>query len=540
MIDIESLSRRFERERSKRGTWDQMFQELAERVCPQMADFNSKRTPGDKRTEKMYDATAALAARKGVSVMAAFMWPSNQRYQKLTTNQTALNKSQKVKVYFDALTDVLFRARYSPRAAFESQMGAAALQNIVFGTGLLFIDDDVRRSAISYRALHLGQTYIAEGASGNVDTVYRCWTWSLRQIEQKWPGRLPEKLRQRLQTHPDDEAEVAHAVFPRTDYDPERIGYPGMPWASVYWLPSEKHPLAEGGYESWPFAVLRDMTSPGEAYGRSPAWLVLSNIKVLNAQKLTALKVGQKIADPPLLASDDLPSAVSQIPGALNYGMLGAGGEPLVKPMLTGGDPRLTLEMMDRERDIIGSSFLMDVFRVLIENPNMTATQTLELLNERSIHMAQTGGRVESEGLGPMTERELDLLARANQLPEMPDELIEAQGEYKIEYTSPMRLAMRAGEGAAIARSLEQITPWAQVDPSIMRRVKAGDTLAEIWEINGAPAKLLRTEEEMQAIEEQDTEAAQAAQLLEAAPVVASTAASLAKLQAAGGLVPGV
>jgi hypothetical protein len=176
----------------------------------------------------------------------------------------------------------------------------------------------------------------------------------------------------------------------------------------------------------------------------------------------------------------------------------------------------------------------------LVENPNMTATQTLELLNERSIHMAQTGGRIESEGLGPMTEREIDILSRAGQLPEMPEELIEAQGEYRIEYTSPMRLAMRAGEGAAIARSLEQITPWAQIDPSIMRRVKASDTLAEIWEINGAPAKLLRTEDEMKDIEAQDGEAAQAAQLLEAAPVVANTAASLAKLQAAGGLQPGL
>lgn len=540
MIDVEALNRRFEREKTKRGNWDTMFQEIAERVLPQMADFNTTRTPGEKRTEKMYDATAALAARKAVSVLAAFIWPSNQRYQKLTTNQTALNKSQKVKVYFDALTDVLFRVRYSPRAAFEAQMGAAALQEVVFGTGLMFIDDDIKRQAISYRALHLGQTYIAEGASGMVDTVYRCWPWTLRQIEQRWPGKLPEKLRRRLETHPDDEADVAHGVFPRTDYDPSSIGYPGMPWVGVYWLPSEKAILQETGYNSWPFAVLRDMTSPGEVYGRSAVWLVLSNIKVLNQQKLTMLKVGQKMADPPLLATDDLPGAVNQIPGAVNFGGLSPTGEPLIKPMFSGGDHRIGLDMMDKEREIIGSSLLMDVFRVLIENPNMTATQTLELLNERSIHMAQTGGRIESEGLGPMTEREIDLLARAGQLPEMPEELIEAQGEYKIEYTSPMRQAMRAGEGAAIARSLEQITPWAQLDPSIMRRVKASDTLAEIWEINGAPAKLLRSEDEMKDIEAQEGEAAQAAQLLEAAPVVANTAASLAKLQAAGGLVPGI
>jgi hypothetical protein len=223
----------------------------------------------------------------------------------------------------------------------------------------------------------------------------------------------------------------------------------------------------------------------------------------------------------------------------MNYGMLGPTGEPLVKPLMTGADTRLSLEMMDREREIIGSAFLMDVFSVLVENPQMTATQTLELMNERAIHMAQEGGSIESEGLGPMTERELDILSRAGQLPEMPPELLEAQGEYEIEYTSPMRNAMRSSEAIAIVRTMEQITPMAQVDSTVLDVFDMQAAAREVAEINGVPAKIIRDKDALKALGEQRANESQAAQLLEAAPVVANTAASLAKLQASGGLQPG-
>ena len=538
MIDVDALQRRFERARATRGNWETLWQEIAERVLPQMADFNTRRSPGEKRTEKMYDATAALAAHKAVAAISAFVWPANQQYQKLTTSNPALNKVQRVKAWMDEATTALFRVRYSPRAAFESQMGAAGLQHFVFGTGLLFIDDDMRSRRITYQAAPLAQVTLAEGAGGHVDTVYRCWPWTLRQIEQRWPGKLPEKLRQRLATHPDDEVEVAHAVHPRTDYDAERVGYPGMPWVSAYWLPGEKHALDEGGFESWPFGVLRYMPSPGEVYGRGPAWLVLSNIKVLNTQKRSILQAAQKVVDPPLLAADlDVP--VSQVPGALNGGTLAANGDQLVKPLVSGARVDIGLDMMDKEREVIASAFLMDVFRVLVENPQMTATQTLELLNERAIHMAPIAGRIESECLGPMTERELDILQRAGQLPPMPPEMIEAQGEYEIEYTSPMRKAMRSSEAIAIARTMEQVLPLAEVRPEVLDAFDLEAAAIEVAEIQGMPAKLIRDEEQRKAIREARGQQQEDAQLLEAAPIVADTAASLAKLQAAGGVLPG-
>jgi hypothetical protein len=539
-LDLDNLIRRFERARAGRSNFETTWQEIAERVLPQMSDFTSKRSPGEKRTEYMYDATAALAAQKAVSAISAFAWPSNQRYQKLTTDNPALNKSNRVKTYFDEVTDRLFRARYSPRAAFESQMGEAGMQFMVFGTGLVFIDDNIG-TALRYKAMHLAQTYLTESAGGTVDTIYRCWSWSLRQIEQRWPGKLPPDLAAKLQQYPDHEVEVAHCVMPRTDYDPGWLGYRGWPWASVYFLPGQRSVLDEGGYRSWPFAVMRYMTSTGEVYGRSPAWLALTNIKVLNTMKRSILQAAQKAVDPPLLASEDgVLGAFSQVPGALNFGGLGSNGEELVKPLHTGAKVELGLEMMDKEREIIGSAFLMDVFRVLIENPQMTATQTLELLNERATIMSPIVGRIESEGLGPMTEREIEILATAGQLPEMPPELIEAQGEYKIEYTSPMRKAMRASEAVAINRTLESVLPMAEVDPSVLDPFDLPEMAREIAEIMGVPAKCIRDAEAIKARQEERAGQQETAQMLEAAPLVTQAAANLGKMQAAGGLQPGM
>jgi hypothetical protein len=51
--------------------------------------------------------------------------------------------------------------------------------------------------------------------------------------------------------------------------------------------------------------VPRDYTEDGNPYAYGRAQQVLSTVGTVNAQVKTMLKVGQKIADPPLLARDD-------------------------------------------------------------------------------------------------------------------------------------------------------------------------------------------------------------------------------------------
>lgn len=547
-MDFDATVRRFEQARTARINWDTLWQDIADRVLPQMADFTYRtRSQGERRTEKMLDSTPALASERALAALSSFFWPSNQRYQRLAADVDDESQvSQAEKQYLDGLTNTLFRARYSPRSAFDAQMSEAGRQFIVFGTSAMFIDDswnhpEMRKfkRSILYKALPLASTYLQENAAGKIDTLHRCWSWTLRQLSQRFPGKLPQKLADALAKNPEQTVDVAHSVMPREDYDTGRLGPQGMPWASVYYLPDQKHMLEEGGYQCWPFAIMRYMTAPGEVYGRSPAWLAMSNIRVLNTQKRTTLAAAQKVADPPLLAGDigEL-SLFSQAPGSLNFGSLDDQRRPLVQPLNTQANVQLSLEMMDKERDIISSAFYLDVFKALVDNPQMTATQALELMQERATLMAPIGGRIESEALGPMTEREISIMANAGQLPlNMPPQLIARGANYKITFTSPMRQAMRASEGIAITRTLEQVLPLAQEDPSVLDAFTGLPEIArELGEINGMPAKLLSSLEDIQSKKDQRTQQANLAAAVQAAPQVSAAANNLTKMQASGGM----
>jgi hypothetical protein len=60
----EEVIRQQEQMQSNRGVWEEHWREIAERVLPRENWFQaSDKTPGEKRTEKVFDSTAGLALR---------------------------------------------------------------------------------------------------------------------------------------------------------------------------------------------------------------------------------------------------------------------------------------------------------------------------------------------------------------------------------------------------------------------------------------------------------------------------------------------
>jgi hypothetical protein len=251
------------------------------------------------------------------------------------------------------------------------------------------------------------------------------------------------------------------------------------------------------------------------------------------------MRAAHKIVDPPLLLQEDgVLQAFNTRPGALNYGGVNERGEQMVRPLETGARVDIGMDMMEQRRKVINDAFLITLFQILVEAPNMTATEAMLRAQEKGALLAPTMGRQQSEMLGPMIERELDILARAGILPAMPEALAEMGGEIEIEYVSPLNRAQRAEEGVAILRTLEAVAPLAQIDPSVMMIFKPEEIARELSEINGVPAKILRTKEEIDSMKQAQAEESQAQQLLAAAPVLSQSAKTLAETQAMSGQVP--
>ena len=196
----------------------------------------------------------------------------------------------------------------------------------------------------------------------------------------------------------------------------------------------------------------------------------------------------------------------------------------MIVPLLTGGKIDVTYEMMQQTRVNIRSAMLLDVFEALIQNPQMTATQVLQLLEERGVITAPIVGRLQSELLGPTIHREIGLAIRMGLVPPAPPELVEARGDYRIEYTSPATRAQRSGELVGITRTIEIAAPWINSDPRYLEVLDGEQVIRLSAEVNGVPAKVVRTPEQFAKIMEAQDEAARQEQQMAALPDMAKAA----------------
>jgi len=521
---------------AQRATFDQHWREIAERILPRSNLFQRYQERGEKATERVFDATATLALERFSAAMESMLTPRTQRWHKLRTLDAGMADNPAVKSYLDSVTEILFNARYAPTANFASQTNEAYMSLGAFGTGALFIDE-MMGQGLRYRAVHLSELYIAENHQGVIDTVYRKFPMTLRQFAQRFgQDKMSQRQKGMLDKDPEQCIDIIHAVHPNDEMEDRKKNYRGMPIASCYVNVETREVVDEGGFRTMPYAVGRYVTAPKEVYGRSPAMTVLPDIKMLNEMSKVSIRAAHKMVDPPLLLQDDgALQAFDLRPGALNYGGVDEQGRQLVHAMTPSGRIDIGLEMMEQRRKVINDAFLVTLFQILVDAPNMTATEAMLRAQEKGALLAPTMGRQQSEFLGPLIERELDILARAGNLPPMPRELMEMGAEVDIEYVSPLNRAQRADEGVAILRTLESVASLAQIDPSVMMVFDPMLIARELADINGVPQKVLRTTEQVNEMKAAAEQAAQAQTLLQAAPILGKATADLARAQQLAG-----
>lgn len=447
-----------------RATFQNHWEEIAAILLPTMKNtfvYGAVNTPGEKKTEQQIDATAMLALHRFAAILDSLNTPRNMVWHTLQSNDTEIMKDRRARLWYQAATQKLFQHRYAPIANFSSQNQQVYQSLGAFGTGALFVDQAVdaagrKLAALRYSARPLGECFLRENHQGLVDGFIRWFRLNARQAAQKWgEENLPTCMRAAYETKSQQRFNFLHRVVPRSDYQPDRLDAKGKLFGSWYVCVEGGYCIMEeGGYNTLPLIATRYDQAPGEIYGRGPGNMCLPAIKSLNAMKVTQLKQAHRSADPVLLTADDGLMSVSMKPGAQNPGGMSADGKPLVGVLPT-GDYQITKEAMGEERTLIGDAFLTTLFQILVETPQMSATEVLERTNEKGILLAPTVGRQQSEYLGPMITREVDLLAELGQLPPMPDILREAGGQYDVNYTSPLARMMRSQEVAGFGRALE-------------------------------------------------------------------------------------
>lgn len=527
---------------TRRTNFEQQWEEVAALILPSHRNsftLGSSNYPGSKMAELQVDASGMMALHRFGAICDSLLTPRNSFWHTLSADDDYVMKDRATRLWFEDTTRRLFKFRYDPSANFSSQNQANFQQLGAFGTMGMYVDQLYSltgQRGLRYRSLPIGEMYLYENHQGLVDGFLRRFRLTARQAKTQFPETFPQELQPAFEKNSEELFDFIHHVCPRTDYDPGRLDVRGKAYASYYVCVKSKTLLSEGGYRVFPAAISRYDQSPGEVYGRGPAMMVLPALKTLNAEKRTFLKQGHRAADPVLLTSDDGLVDFSMRPGALNKGGMTSDGKRLVDILPT-GNIQISEEMMNQEKGLINDAFLVSLFQILEETPQMSATEVIERVNEKGILIAPTMGRQQSEYLGPMIDRELDLLSDQGLLLPMPPRLREARGQYAVVYTSPLSKAMRSQETAGFLRTVETVRELVNVtqDPSLLDPFDFDRAIPEIADQQSVPPSWMADEKQIAAKREARAAAQQQQAQIQAMPAQAAMIKAGAAVQKAGG-----
>jgi hypothetical protein len=531
-VDVQRTMERYEMLRLSRATWESHWQEIAQLVWPDAAQFTGSTTPGARVNQRVFDATATMALEHFAAALLSMMMPAGQRWHRLKPSDVRAAEDPEVRAWCDEVVTILFSERERRDSGFYQAQHEAFKSEGAFGTSLTLVEERLKgdtketaRMVVQYLPVPLQQAHILVSATGELDGVYRCREMTAWAIAGRWKDKTPERVREAMEKGRYSEMfEVLHVVQPRARDQRLGFGSGSYAFSSCEILRTERVLIEEGGYHEMPYVLGRYAVNPRETYGRSPAMMVLPDILTLQEQEKTNLRAAHKIVDPPLALASDGPVGrggrrINLNPGGSNYGWVDEQGRLKVQPIQSGARLDASIEMQDRKRGMINSAFLTNLFNILTQQPYLSATEALIRDHEKGQLLAPYAWRQQSEKIGTTIHRELGLLGRQGRLPPPPPAMREAG--YEVEYESPSTQGMKAQRALAVTRTIETMSPFLAKDPTLLDLLSAEATFRMVGDAHGLAGSLYRTPEEFAAIRKKQEEQAMMQQMAAAAPGVA-------------------
>lgn len=495
------LIQRQEAMASARGLHEQHWQEIAELINPMRAEFNVQVPAGAKRMSKIFDGTAGLAQENLTAGLYGMMTNPANEWFRLASAIPELNEVHEVRLWLDEVSRIMRDAFAARGNRFYTRIIDLFADVVSFGTGAFYAAETTGTTALQFSCRHLTECYIAQNEQEDVDTLFRRFKYTARQAVAKWGAKAHRAIAEAAQKHPEQEFEFLHAVLPRREAPtPGSSPGAGPGGERVFWSAyvdvEHRELLSEGGYYEFPYQVPRWSTRSRSVYGDSPAMLALPDTKMLNQMSKTTIVAAQKVVDPPILAYDEAAIRGARLtPGQTVYGGVDQFGRQLVHPLQTNANVGLGLEMEEQRRQAVREAFYWSLL-LMIQQPNMTATEFLGRQEEQIRLMGPHLGRIQTECLDPLIDRVFALLLRAGAFPP-PPQILMHYPNLRVVYTSPAARAQKAGEAAALIRTGEAITPMASLKPEIWDNFDEDQWARAVAEGLGTPARIMRDPREV-------------------------------------------
>lgn len=534
--EAEKIIARYDRLKADRGTWDTLWQQIADYVQPRKSAINTRKTEGvDGYTDNLFNLTAVRANQILASGQMDYLFSGRWfAYEPAPEIQ-----DDEAKTYYQACSEIALREL--ARSNWNLEIHEALLDRGAFGTSALLLEEGTKK-LLAFHKFDVGTFAIVEDHEGKVDTLLREFELTARQAKQKFgednlgpilckacadPMKLDQKFR------------FLHTIHPREpgEYDPRKLDPVNKPIASCYVSVDDKCLVKESGYDEDPLAVSRFLKWGQQPYGYSPSIEALPTVRQVNFIEMNMDALAEIAAFPRILVPDSMEGDID----------LAAGGATTFDPNVPNAMPKewgtqgrydIGKERIEMKDKAIREAFHVDLFQMLQQiERQMTAYEVAQRLAEKVTAFSPTFYRLQTEVTNPLLLRVFNILHRAGKFPEPPPSVLRQRSRDandvalilpEVTLTSKLALAIKAAENQSLGQVMAILGGLAQISPGAAEMAAENydfDVIARESARNaGLPSNWIMTEDKRDALRKAKAEAQQQAMAAEAMPGMAKAA----------------
>ncbi|WP_232313714.1 portal protein [Sphingobium sp. TCM1] len=501
-----------------RSDYEADWRDIAKFCQPARSRFmNSDTNKNRRQRNKIYDEYAITSYRTLANGMTSGLSSPSRPWFKLATYDEAMMDEPDVRFW---LSEVERRMQaFIAQSNFYGAAKTGYHELGLFGTEACVMIEHPQVGMVCH-ALTAGEYWISASDAMVADTLYRRVPMTARQAVQSFGDKVSSNVRN---AYDRNDTEFQVDVFQAIEPDPN--WQPGNPFSrrfrSVYWdeADSRDNVLRVSGYHDQPFYAPRWDTTGSDTYGYSPAMEGLATIRELQMQvkrrneaidhlvkpeKVT--KPGLKLTGQPgnIVSAADVDKDTVLVPYQMPYQAPGIIGQ----------------EIQRCYQQIDATSFA-ELFMAITNMQGVQPRNIEEIAARNEEKLTQLGPtieRVNTEKLSVAIDRVFGIMLRGGMLPPVPD--VMQDSEVKIEFVSILTQMQRMVGLGQIERTASFIGNLAGVFPESVDKLNTDEMIDEYAERAGAPPKLIRTAEEVQAIRNRRAQQQNAQRMMEAMPAV--------------------
>lgn len=533
----EQLHKQLSQLTTDRSSFESHWRELSDFINPRGSRFLvTDVNRDDRRNTKIVDPTATLAARTLSSGMMSGITSPARPWFKLATPDPDMMDYGPVKLWLEVVQRRMNEVFNKSNLYQSLPLLYASLGN--YSTGAMAVLDD-DSDVIRTMMFPIGSYYMANSPRGSVDTCFRKFSMTVRQLVMEFGMSNVSTSVKSLWESGTYESwiEVVHAVYPNIDRDTAKLNSKNKPVKSVYYEVGGDNDkvLRESGFDEFPIMAPRWEVNGEDVYGSScPGMISLGQVKALQLEQKRKSQLIDKATNPPMVGPSSLKNQrVSLLPGDITYIDQMTGQDGFKPAYLVNPNTADLLADIQDTRQIINSSYFVDLF-MMLQNTNtrsMPVEAVIEMKEEKLLMLGPVLERLNDECLNPLIDRAFSIMARKNLLPPPPDIL---QGTpLRIEYISVMAQAQKSIGLTSLSTTVGFIGQLAQAKPEALDKLDVDQAIDAFAEMSGVSPTVIVPQDQVDQIRQDRAQQQQQQQAMAMGMAAAQGAKTLSEAQTA-------